>query len=284
MNVTLLHWAQHLLEFFVLIPACYFAAVPMEDKFRYSERTTWVAMSAAILLFSAAGAWICTEHGLETNDILMPGLILFFILYVHYINEGFGQKMFCFANAAMVGAFATTYTCYLMAPLEMKEEYHLAFSLQSGLMALLLDLLLGIIFYRTLKIKLPRILRDERLERLWRWLPIIPVVMTSVLYWCAPEDLDLVMSGKVRQIALVMLTLVPIVMWVLYDIFWQVFVLLTESETLERQNTFFQVERRRYDALRKMIDDTRTIRHDFRQHMRVIGQMAQEGNLDKLLA
>lgn len=282
MSEELRHFLQHLLEFAVLLPAGFFAFMPVEDKLRYSDRKTDLLTGTLLIVFAVTGSWVCMRYGLTTNTVLVPGMVVLFAVYCRLVTVGFGQKMFCFANAAMISAFAAAYTGYLTAPMELKEPYELAFSFRAGLISFLLNILLGIAFSRTLRVKMPRILRDERLEGMWQWLPMIPVIMTSILFWAEPMDLDLVMSGRVREITLVMLALIPIVMFVLYHVFWQTFILLTESETLARQNTFFQVERRRYDALRKLIDDTRTIRHDFRQHLRVISQLAQEGDVEEL--
>ena len=274
---------RHLLEFFMLIPACCFATLPVQDSFRFSRKTTFMSMAAAILLFSLCGASFCSRLEIPTNTVLMPGLILFFLLYMFFVTEEFGKKMFCFANAAMMGAFASTYTGCLTADIELRQEYTQAFSVRSGLIALGLNLLLGIVFFRTLRVKIPRILRDERLERLWKWLPMIPVTLTCILYWASPENPELVKIGKIQMVALVLLALVPIAAYVLYDVFWQVVILLTESETLARQNTFLQMERRRYEYFRKVIDDTRTARHDFRQHIRVISRLASDGDTEGIL-
>ena len=110
MSEELRHFLQHLLEFAVLLPAGFFAFMPVEDKLRYSDRKTDLLTGTLLIVFAVTGSWVCMRYGLTTNTVLVPGMVVLFAVYCRLVTVGFGQKMFCFANAAMISAFAAAYT------------------------------------------------------------------------------------------------------------------------------------------------------------------------------
>ena len=56
----------------------------------------------------------------------------------------------------------------------------------------------------------------------------------------------------------------------------------TRSSQLDRENQLLAVESRRYMELRSYLEQTRHLRHDFRQHLHVISGLTEAGRLDEL--
>ena len=54
------------------------------------------------------------------------------------------------------------------------------------------------------------------------------------------------------------------------------------SSQLDRENQLLAVESRRYMELRSYLEQTRHLRHDFRQHLHVISGLTEAGRLDEL--
>lgn len=191
------------------------------------------------------------------------------------------KKLFCFFNALMFCTFAALYTNYLCAPWELADELG-PFSIKSSLVCLGLDLILMTAFYRTFHNRLPFLLEDERLDEVWKILMFVPVALATLLHWMVPMSPSVVMVGRVRPVALVAMALVPLAIYLLYNTFWYSSVLYSESFRLQQENALYRMERKRYEQLRAYLNNTRTLRHDFRQHILVLDRLARSGEMKKL--
>lgn len=69
--------------------------------------------------------------------------------------------------------------------------------------------------------------------------------------------------------------------WLLYEMY-QVAREYTRSAQLDRENQLLAVESRRYTELRAYMEQTRHLRHDFRQHLHVIAGLTEAGQVDEL--
>lgn len=69
--------------------------------------------------------------------------------------------------------------------------------------------------------------------------------------------------------------------WLLYEMY-QVAREYTRSAQLDRENQLLAVESRRYTELRTYMEQTRHLRHDFRQHLHVIAGLTEAGQVDEL--
>ena len=57
---------------------------------------------------------------------------------------------------------------------------------------------------------------------------------------------------------------------------------LEKSARLQQENELLQMEEKRYNEMRNYVDSTRALRHDFRQHVLVLRELAQQGENEKL--
>lgn len=177
----------------------------------------------------------------------------------------------------MLCFFCVMYTHFLAAPLELHSSGG-PFSWQSSLLCLGLAVLCIGLAFRTLHVKIPLLLHTESLNLSWRGLLLLPLTFTVLLYWMTPVSFQVVMTGRVRTVSMVLMLFVPCVAWILYHFLWLITARVTQSARLQQENTLLQMEHKRYDELRSYMDASRALRHDFRQHLLVIGQYAKDGN------
>jgi hypothetical protein len=128
---------------------------------------------------------------------------------------------------------------------------------------------LGALLFYALTVELPYLLEREHLDGVWKWLLLVPLIMTCLCWWVTPRDLSLVLLGRTRVIVLVSAPLVPLTLLALYHLFWWITVRLERNAELQSQNAILQMEGKRYDELCAYMDASRAMRHDFRQHLRL---------------
>ena len=101
-------------------------------------------------------------------------------------NMTLNRKLFCFFNAVMLTGFCPMYTMYLMSSLELGNESGV-FMLTSGLVSLGLSVVLGLIFYKTLTVKLPMLMNEERISTVWDYMFLLPLAGALFMYWISPN-------------------------------------------------------------------------------------------------
>ena len=277
---------RYILEFSLIIPAAVFAFMPVAEYVKFNSRRAVIISIFFMIFLVFISAYFASLYKLRIRIIFIPLIVVLFVMYFSAVDLSFTKKLFCFFNSTMLCALCNIYTITLMSPYELKNlMWHSArlFTLKSAYMCIGISILEGFIFYRTLKIKIPMLLNEERLGTSWNVLFLIPSVMAVSIYWMAPISPLVVMTGRVQPIFLVLITFVLFISFIFYDIFYKITVRLTESAKLQQENNLLSMEGKRYNELKNYMNETRTLRHDFRQHIAVLSELARAGNINEIL-
>ncbi len=200
-------------------------------------------------------------------------------------NLSLGKELFCIFNAIMLCAFSNFLAIFSTAELELDNNFWYEknlLTLESGIVRLIIALVLGIIFFRTLHDKIPMLMRQKHIDKIWNFLCVIPMFMTFFIWWATPLHPKVMLTGRVRPIALCVACVFLAMIFILYQVFWWTAEKLIDAANLQQENTLLSIEGKRYRELRKYMDETRALRHDFRQHIRVITQLSSSGNFNEL--
>ena len=272
---------RYSLEFALVIPMAVFAVLPVIDNVKYDSIHALVLTGAFLAAFILTGAYLCVNYFPRIQNVFVPGILLLFLVYFFCVNAALNQKLFCFFNAAMLSGFCPMYATILMGPVELGNESG-PFLITSGLVSLGLAVVVGVIFFRTLTVKLPMLLNEKRISAVWDYMFLIPLVSALFACWITPISPKVVMTGRVRSISLLLYLLMPLMAFVLYQISYFLTAKLTESAKLRQENIFLQMESKRYNELKNYMNESRTMRHNFRQHLLVVSQLAESERIDEL--
>lgn len=262
---------RHALELSISIPAAIMAFLPVKKNVRFRWPAMMLLLGAFLIAFMLLGALVCVRFDVSTSFVLLPLLLLCFEVFTLVVKLELSKKIFCFLNACMLCFFTTVYAVFITAPIEPNEG---PFTVRSSLICMGLTFLVLILFYKTLSLKLPYLLQEDRLNRSWWALSIVLIILCSVFLYINPESLEMVRVGRVRSFGLITLALYPVAVYLLYHLYWWTTVRLNENAQIKQENTVLNMEQKRYEELRSYMDETRTLRHDFRQHIRVITELA----------
>ena len=269
-------------ELFMIVPAAAMAIIPVRKYLRFSSIMTYSLLSVMIAVYIVSGTVICTMFLLPTNYFLFPFMVLFLTAYLLCINLPLAKKLFCFFNSAMLCGFCTMYSVFVTAPLETEDTFEV-FRLSSGLICLGISLLIIAAFFRTLAFKLPQLMKNESIDKIWRWLVVITMIMTFIVIWMMPINARNAMVGRLRKVSIVVLLLIPIVIWFMYHILWWVAKQMQETAELQQNYDILQMEEKQYKKTLQYLEETSTLRHDFRHHLLMIEEFARQGDTEKLL-
>ena len=280
-------FARYALEFAVILAGAVFALLPARHALHFGGWKFHAAVWTLLLVIVTAGAYAGVRFGCRPRSVMVPAAAFLFAAYCLAVKMELSKKLFCFCNAAMLCVFCSMYTIFIMAPVELENgilNMRGPFLLKSGAVCLGLSLLVGAVFFRTLTVKLPALLREERLGPVWNALFAVSLFMAVLIYWITPNWTSVVMTGRVRQVSLLQTCLMPVGMLALCHALWLTAEELTRRAELQQENTVLLMESKRYSALRRYMDEVRALRHDFRQHLLVIDRYLDLGQIDEMRA
>lgn len=126
------------------------------------------------------------------------------------------------------------------------------------------------------------LLREYETERIWRAIWLLPAIYTALYLFSAPRDTSVVLVNRVQQIS-VLTGLLPVGIYILF--LYLFYCIGRESACnlrLMEENHVLTLESRRYEELQTYMEKTRTLRHDFRQHLHVIAGLSEAGRIEEL--
>lgn len=173
-NLTL----RYMFEFAIIIPAVVFAVLPVIDDLRFKSWPACITGGILLVGFVILGAYLRIKFLLNSSFIMIPYAVLFFILYIMLVDTITSRKLFCFFNSIMLCTFCPLYTVFIMAPLEAENSIWNTtglFTFQSSIVYIALVLVVGAIFFRTLHVKLPMLIRQKYIGAVWDFLFLMPL-------------------------------------------------------------------------------------------------------------
>lgn len=271
---------RYLFELLLIPIAAVISLLPAHRHLRYRAGRVYGFSACVLLLFCGLGSWLCARMSWTANAVLLPCLILFFLLYCLVVDYSIPKRLFCFFNAAMLTGFSTMFVFYLLPPFGMEQNIIVS-SFSESLVTLGVALLLFLVFFRPLSRWLPELMDNPSLDRMWLNLQVVPILLTALVFLMTPQRF--LPNALPDFILPELLLLIPVGTFALYGLLWRSSRELLESSRLRKEVDLLEMEKKRAESFQYYVENTRTMRHDFRQHLLVIDQLAKSGDNEKLL-
>ncbi|MCR4591278.1 MAG: GHKL domain-containing protein [Lachnospiraceae bacterium] len=117
---------------------------------------------------------------------------------------------------------------------------------------------------------------------MWFQITPIPVVTSFFFLWSTPVSRTAILTQRVRKVSLFLFPLLLLFIWVIYLAFYRITRHIIKNAEIENENHLLQLQEKRYRELRDYMDSTRTLRHDFRQHLLVLDGLSKNREFSKL--
>ena len=281
MNFAL--FGRFFLEFAMMYPAEYLCLASLQEHLR-APRKTYAIGASVITLMSLAGAAVCSMLDIETNLLLIPLLIIsFWLLRWRTDREvSISQTMFLFSVSAVMMSVCTLLAVVLNAEAEL-DNAQPVFLPSTSVICLTLSVILSAIF-RFTAVRWSRwLLQEYHGEAFWESAWPLPALYAAFLVFCMPKEIGVILMNRIRIIAVLAVSISLLGIFLLLYEMYHVAKEYTRSSQLDRENQLLAVESRRYMELRSYLEQTRHLRHDFRQHLIVLQGYAMAGNTQGLV-
>ena len=272
---------RHALELMLLIPASIFCFLPIRQHLKFNSVSLYVIAFVTEMSYIAAAAFICYRYPALSPYILYMAMLVFFPLYLCVSDYTWPKLLFCFATASMLCTFCVMYTNYLTAPHELDSI--ITFSPRSSLICLGLAGLTLLVYSHVLTVQLPYLFSIPRLDNVWIWLSLVDLLLALLFHWLIPSNLSYVLVGRTQALALVTYPLFPLTILLVCWLCYRLACRLNEAAALAQENDLLRMETRRYEEFDRLWEENRILRHDFRQHINVIAELAHSGRQEELL-
>lgn len=274
-------YLRYVIEAMMILPGELCIYLLTGGRFRYRRRTVIITAALLTIPLVFGGSALCMCMNWPTNYFLIPCAVILGLAYGRITILDFKQQLFRLFNTMMLCGWPVNLCHYLFAAKE-AANHRPVFSLGTGIFCLAAAFAVVLLFADTLSIKVPALLEDPSLERLWNWFYLIPMVTTLLMAWLIPKDLNNVLVGRTQLIACVFWFVFLGVIYAFYQFFWYVSGKVTKELKLEEENRILRLQESRYREMTGYMAESRRLRHDFRQHMRVISEMAAAGKTDEI--
>ena len=280
MNFAL--FGRFFLEFAMMYPAEYLCLASLQEHLR-APRKTYAIGASAITLMGLAGAAVCCMLDIETNFLLIPLLIIsFWLLRWRTDREvSISQTMFLFSVSAVMMSVCTLLAIVLNAEAEL-DNAQPVFLPSTSVICLTLSVILSAIFRFTAVRWSQWLLQEYHGEAFWESAWPLPALYAAFLVFCMPKEIGVILMNRIRIIAVLAVSISLLGIFLLLYEMYRVAREFTRNARLDRENQLLAMESRRYMELQTYLDNTRRLRHDFRQHLHVIAGLTETGQLEEL--
>ena len=274
-------WARYAVEFLLCLPASILCLAPVRGRLRVSIRAYLLLATGATTLVSAASAAALLVTGWPENALLVPMLLVFFLLYCSLTEIKALPALFIILVAAAVMGFCAIFTDVLLARVEVARVDAAPTWAAAGLQ-LGLGLIVAALMWPLMARRVGWLVEQFMQASVWRIAWILPLAHALLFIEMMPQDYHTILVNRVQPLGAIILLFMLGLMAFLIELFYRIARSITDSAALREENYFLAAQASQYAALSSYIRETRRLRHDFRQHLRVLGGLAAQGDMAAL--
>lgn len=268
----------------VVIPSAIFCYLPVRDRLRYPLKQIIPFMVIAIFLYCVVGGYLCAQWNILLEAVLLPLLPLLFLAYKATVTVDFFKSLFVFCTAACAMSFASAWATLVTAVLQPGETLLTDYSWWSvGIHSIAVALVFAGL-YVPIKKYVRWMVRHFEARMAWRFLWILPVVFTVINVLFRPMEYRYMGNHLLFSSYVFVYIFLPVLLFLCYFMAYKISRSYTLNIALAVENQILMAQGEQVEAIKAHIEETRRIRHDFRQQMRVMDSLLQKQDYESLRA
>ncbi len=271
------------LECVAIVPAGILCCLPMRRQLRRSFRST---LLRAVLLLMILAVLICVADVLFSpggNTLLFPAVFVCFIFYVRSIRASVSAAAAIFVDVmalmSVMANFAASFDAARHPELGINSSSP-DYSAFLSAAAAAVTLLVGYSFAKYGSELVDRLLVSKV------WLMTLPFsgCILAVNILMRPIKYETFHVNKVGSTVIIILSIILLVWTVTNVMFYYIVSTLLDAAKAEQERNVLKLQEKQYYAQMKYINDSARVRHDFRQTLRTLKNMADAGKTEEVSA
>lgn len=269
-------------QFIILIPAAILCYLPMKNQLKYSFKRIFLnCLILFLITVPISGIIFTLFNNTDGNIIYFPFLLLFFLYYNSSLKTDLSQSIAVFLFNCSIFSFATTLSYALDAFLYPTNTY-LEFGWEASILRLSISMLFLILFSYPLQKFASHLIDNLQIPHVWNLTTIVSVLFIIMNIACIPHDYSTMKVGRVFSMYLVIeISFLALYLFLSVIFYFIAMGILTHMKVAERQR-FFEMQENQYNLLKKHMNDIRKIKHDSRQSIHVVSNLAKRKDFESI--
>ncbi|MGN1433710.1 MAG: ATP-binding protein [Ruminococcus sp.] len=279
--MSIINILQASAEFAILIPAALICILPVMKHSKVSRKLLLAVTVSALIVISFICGIIKVQLSLDSNAFLIPVMLLALIFYFTFFRQSKKKLWYLFISVTAIFSFAGLSSYIIEAHINADGNIG---DLQSY--GLIVQWIIALIFLIASVVFLPKIewlMDDYHLNAIWKFVWLVPAFITATNILMIPEDYSTVSVGRLFEIYIVT-DAVLLLLYVLFQIMLYIIAkAITDKSEAELQARMLSIQATEYKNLKKYIEDTSRLRHDFLHMARAARQLAKSNDTETLI-
>ncbi len=272
-----------MLDFSIMYPGAVLCYLPVFSRLKPPRWRRMAVVFGGITGLIFVCSLVCTWLQVCSDRLLLPILLLSFLAYRHMLPDDFslGKSVYLFSTMTALMGACTVLTILITAQSEVKNSDLVCLPVTS-LVCLGIALVMILLFIPLMRPRIVWLVEEFHAPRVWRIAWLLPAAFTLIYFLMQPWYPSTVLVTRVQHMGIILVIASLLAFQFLTFLIYCIARELTVNTRLTEENQVLTIEARRYQALRAHVEETRLLRHDFRQHLRVISNLMDAGRTDEL--
>ena len=265
-----------ILDFLAILPAAFMCVLPILKYSKLKPRVLLPFMSAGIIVIAAVLGFVRYRLVIDANIPLFIFLVPAAILYFFAFDVKKTKLWFIFISTMAVFSFGGLATYMVEAQIRSGSERLFELAVKWGIS--LLFLAVEIIFLKQLR----WLFENNNINTVWRFIWAVPVIVTAANIYMIPQNYANIRVGRVFQIYVMVEVMFAVFFIVVLIMLYRIAKAITDKAESEQNAQLLGMQAAQYDKLKKYLDSTARMRHDFIYMAKTAQTLADNGETEKL--
>lgn len=279
MNITNILLASA--EYAVIIPAALMCIFPVMHYNKVSNKLLLPIMTVVMLAASLFCGILKIKFSFDTNILMIPLMLLALVLYFILFTQNKIKMWYIFISVTAVFSFSGL-SGYIIEAIVNKNGN--TEDLQTyGLLIQWILIIIFLVACILIITKIKWLMDNYHINSIWKFVWLIPAFITTANIIMIPQDYSIVGIGRLFEIYIVSNTLL-LLLYILFQVMLYIIAkAITDKTSAEQQSQILSIQATEYENLKKYIENTSQLRHDFLHTARTASQLAKNNDYETLI-
>lgn len=269
------------LKFSVIIPLYIMCALPVMQYRKVKNKILLPVVSIALLVLSSICGVLKVYFNLKNVVVLIPLIVLSMIAYFASFNINKLKMWYIFISVTAIISFSSLASYTIEAVI--KENGYSSDIQTYGLLVQWIMIAVSLIAYVAALPKTKWLIKGRLLNSVWKFVWIVPALIIATNVIMIPFNYSNAGSARFTEIYATIIT-VLILLYVLFQIMLYIIAkMITDKVTAEKKSQLLSIQATQYENLKKYIENTSRLRHDFLHMARTASQLAKNNDNETLI-
>ncbi len=267
-------FAAQLMQFMVLIPAATLCFLPMKNQLTAPPKKIIACIGLVLAIMIPVSALILTAGPFPANYVMLPDIAILYLFYHRSLNTHWATSSSVFLMVTALMSFPPNIALCIDCQLHPQETL-LSSCLVSTSLQFAVSVIFVLFYFLVFKNHFSELIDSLNSAYVWGATLPVPLIFILLNILMQPQKYETMHVNRVYGMYIAYLFLAFFLFNVIYLIFYLVAVILLRNAKTEERVRLFEMQESQYLAQQRYITESAKQRHDFRQQLHSLAQMAQ---------